>query len=224
MDDEILLEAQPTSDETTALNCNGKTSSSMGRLRARFGRRRTHNEQLVVRPCGVILSRATLYGSEALSGVKEHLKATFPTPESTPEIHAYDDNCKLREHLEATGDTYFANTGLPVDVFHFKSKHKLTDVKCQQHCNPAAFPDLVNGDKWRFNTSICEETNTWLGGYLAIVREMEAHRYSFFLDEMIKRRNRFTVKELERKGHAPWMIPMSVLFPHSAHTMADSGS
>jgi hypothetical protein len=38
--------------------------------KARFARRRTHNEQLVVRPCGVILSRATFFGSEAVSAVR----------------------------------------------------------------------------------------------------------------------------------------------------------
>ncbi|KAI0351937.1 hypothetical protein OH77DRAFT_1461005 [Trametes cingulata] len=184
-------------------------------IRARFGQRRTHNEQLIQRPCGVILSRATLFGSEAVSGVKEHIKAVFPTPEAMPEIFIYDNNCRLREHLLAVGDTHFANTGLPVDVFHFKAKHRITDTQCQLHYNPAAFPDLVEGDKWRVNTSICEETNAWLGGFLAIVREMEAVRYTFFLDEMIKRRNRWTVAQLKRRGYCPWRIPISSLFPDS---------
>lgn len=35
-----------------------------------FSRRWTHNEQLMVRPCGVIIGRATFYSSESLSGVK----------------------------------------------------------------------------------------------------------------------------------------------------------
>ena len=103
--------------------------------------------------------------------------------------------------------------GLPVDVFHFKSKHRETDIECQLHCNPAAFPELVDGDKWRVNTSICEETNAWLGGYLAIVREMTAVRYTFFLDEMIKRRNRWTVARLEKNGYRPRRIPYACLIP-----------
>lgn len=41
--------------------------------------------------------------------------------------------------------------------------------------------------KWRFNTSICEETNVWFGGFISVVQDMEATRYNFFLDEMIKR-------------------------------------
>jgi hypothetical protein len=43
---------------------------------------------------------------------------------------------------------------------------------------------------------------------------MELTRYNFYLDEMIKRCNRFVVAELERKGHNPWLIPMEALgFP-----------
>lgn len=45
-------------------------SSKQPKLKARFGRRWTHNEQLFVRCCGIIISRATFYGSEAISGVK----------------------------------------------------------------------------------------------------------------------------------------------------------
>lgn len=41
--------------------------------RARFGRRRTHNEQLCVATCGVITGRATFYGSEAVSGHRVRL-------------------------------------------------------------------------------------------------------------------------------------------------------
>lgn len=37
------------------------------RLRAQFGRKRTHNEQVIVAPCGIILARETFYGAEAIS-------------------------------------------------------------------------------------------------------------------------------------------------------------
>lgn len=39
------------------------------KLKAHFGRRRTHSEQLLVRPCGVIVARATFFGAEAVSNV-----------------------------------------------------------------------------------------------------------------------------------------------------------
>lgn len=50
--------------------CPEKSSIDKPKLFARFGRRRTHNEQLLVHPCEVILSRATFYGSEAINAVK----------------------------------------------------------------------------------------------------------------------------------------------------------
>ena len=37
----------------------------------------------------------------------------------------------------------------------------------------------------------------WLGGFMAVVREMEVEQYTFFLDEVIKRCNHFTIKMLE---------------------------
>lgn len=37
------------------------------RVKANFGRKRTHNEQVLVAPCGVILARETFYGAEAIS-------------------------------------------------------------------------------------------------------------------------------------------------------------
>lgn len=35
-----------------------------------FSRRWTHNEQLMVRPCGIVIARATLFGAESVSAVK----------------------------------------------------------------------------------------------------------------------------------------------------------
>jgi hypothetical protein len=50
--------------------CDGKPEVGNRKVRARFGRRRTHNEELCVASCGVILGRATFYGSEAPNGVR----------------------------------------------------------------------------------------------------------------------------------------------------------
>jgi len=49
--------------------CEDKSPDGNTKPRVRFNRRRTHNEQLCVTTCGVILGRATFFGSEAVSSV-----------------------------------------------------------------------------------------------------------------------------------------------------------
>jgi hypothetical protein len=46
-----------------------KSDTGNKKIKAQFGRRRTHNEQTlpVVRPCGIIFARATMFGAEAVS-------------------------------------------------------------------------------------------------------------------------------------------------------------
>ncbi|KAF8232728.1 hypothetical protein L208DRAFT_1270652 [Tricholoma matsutake] len=98
-----------------------------------------------------------------------------------------------------------------VHIFHFKSKHSISDTFCQQHCNPAAYPELLLEDDkcWYFNLSITEQTNVWLGGYHAICCEMLVDKYNFFLDEMILCRNMMTQEWLTKQGRCPgiWEYP-----------------
>jgi len=189
------------------------------RLRAQFGRKRTHNEQLFVAPCGIIIARETFYHSEALSSVivrtcilslalvmiclQEMIKRTYRLPGTMPEHIFYDNNCNIAKMVK--NDPAFKNVGLTVDVFHFKCKHSEKDVFCQEHCNPVAYPELLGtaGQQWFFNSSVAEQTNAWLGGYHSICREMEVQRYNFFLDEMIRRRNTFTLEKLRQAGAQP---------------------
>ncbi|KDQ09951.1 hypothetical protein BOTBODRAFT_116421, partial [Botryobasidium botryosum FD-172 SS1] len=186
-------------------------AEATGRHQAKgqFTRNRTHNEQIIVRPCGMIVSRETFYHSESLAAVREFVKRTFPTPDLMPEYFFYDNNCNLRAFLEGAGDLndHWQYTATPVDVFHHANKHKVTDTYCQRHCNPAAFPELTDAQgNWIFNTSIAEQTNVWLGKFKAVVRDMEAVCYDFFLDEMIKRKNRHTLAGLVQKGVYSWSV------------------
>ncbi|EJD55118.1 hypothetical protein AURDEDRAFT_155348 [Auricularia subglabra TFB-10046 SS5] len=185
-----------------------------------FTRTFTHNEELAVRCCGVIISRATMFQAEATTGVQDFILQTFPEdryPGSKPSFIFYDDNCTLFKFLHALDPrskvrAFFAKIGLPVDVFHFESKHKETDLVCQTHCNPASFPDLMNDDgTWAFNSSAAEQANRWIKKYKNIVREMVSARYNFFLDEMIALHNEFVVEGLEAKGLLPHIVPESAL-------------
>ncbi|KZT62745.1 hypothetical protein CALCODRAFT_425601, partial [Calocera cornea HHB12733] len=195
-------------------SCDNKSPEGNRRAKARFGRSWTHNEQLIVRPCGVIVARATFYGAEAISSVADMLRAVFPTLNSVPDILFYDNNCHLRRHLHAHNDTHFTNMGLPVDIFHYKTKHSEKDEYCGQHCNPLLFPDIydVKTKTWFFNSSAAEQTNVWFNGYHSIVHDMMGPRFDFFLDEMIKERNRFLVASLEKEGKNPHLIPTEWLF------------
>ncbi|KAK1217866.1 hypothetical protein PQX77_019466 [Marasmius sp. AFHP31] len=194
------------------LNTDPAHKSDLGntQVKARFGRRRTHNEQLVVCTCGIIAARATLFGAEAISGVKDLLKSIYPDRRELPEVIFFDNNCKLQAHLLAANDTYFKTVIMPVDVFHFKCKHSQFDEFCTKHCNPAKWPELVNEDgQWVFNSSAAEQANVWIGGYQAIVWEMLPHNYDFFLDEMINRRNEIMIERLTRTQKYPYHVPTS---------------
>jgi hypothetical protein len=148
--------------------------------------------------------------------MQEFWMKLFPTKASIPAVLWHDNNCSIVKMLRNDPDeykrTYFDHVALPVDVFHFKSKHKETDIDCGANCNPYIWPELRTADgKWRFNSSAAEQANAWFGGFQSIVREMPVERYNFFLDEMIKRRNRTLIKDLQRRGKNPGSIPREVL-------------
>jgi hypothetical protein len=47
----------------------GHLTTNRKKLRAQFGRKRTHNEQIIVAPCGMIIARETFYGAEGIASV-----------------------------------------------------------------------------------------------------------------------------------------------------------
>ncbi|KAH8078731.1 hypothetical protein BXZ70DRAFT_901892 [Cristinia sonorae] len=176
------------------------------RLRAQFGRRRTHNEQVLVAPCGVIIARTTFYGAEAIGSAAEFFKRvyehTYQLTGIRPEHMIFDNNCSLAPHVQR--DPWWQGIGLTVDVFHFTVKHAKSHHYCQTRCNPTSFPELMDENgKFRVNSSICEQTNNWIGKYLAIAREMNRDLYNFFFDEMFMRKNKFILRILELDGQHP---------------------
>lgn len=147
------------------------------------------------------------------------IKKVYAEPSTRPNHIFFDNNCTLWKMVKErkpdgqliVKDPFFADIGLTVDIFHFKSKHKESDIACQTECNAADFPELQilgpNGENkgWYFNSSIAEQTNAWIGGYISICREMHIDRYNFFLDEMIMRRNRMTLIKLEKLRMQPFV-------------------
>jgi len=53
----------------SAAVASSSQQTGRNKLRAQFGRKRTHNEQIIVAPCGIILARETFYGAEAVPTV-----------------------------------------------------------------------------------------------------------------------------------------------------------
>ncbi|TFY76226.1 hypothetical protein EWM64_g7787 [Hericium alpestre] len=155
------------------------------KVKVQFGRKKTHNEQLFVAPCGMIIACKTFFRSEAYSSVLEMLKHIYPRQMLLPDHVSYDSSCIIQK-MDGD-DPYFDNIAFTVDVFHFFCKHSKKDEYCQMHCNPKEHPELVDddGNGWFFNTSICKQTNNWIGKYLPMCREMRGDKYTFFLDELI---------------------------------------
>ena len=61
-DEEVVIDAGGV--------CNEKPEQGNKSLWAWFGRKQTHNEELCVASCGVILGQVTFYGSEAPNGIQ----------------------------------------------------------------------------------------------------------------------------------------------------------
>ncbi|KAJ2927262.1 hypothetical protein H1R20_g9835, partial [Candolleomyces eurysporus] len=161
-------------------DCPSKSESGNVKYKAQFGRLHTHNEQTLVRPCGVVFARATMYGAEAVSNVLVLIKQAFSVPGARkPEHIFYNSNCDA--HQQAQKDPWFSGIGMCVDVWHFKNKHKVSHEYCQMYCNPAQYPELMDEfGNWFFNTSVAEQTNAWLGRYSSICHEMTPVRFDFF--------------------------------------------
>jgi hypothetical protein len=60
--------------ETEEFTCPQKPEGGIQKLSARFGRRQTASEQFMVRPCGIVVARATFYGSETVPQVVVSLR------------------------------------------------------------------------------------------------------------------------------------------------------
>ncbi|KAJ7223482.1 hypothetical protein GGX14DRAFT_351911 [Mycena pura] len=184
-------------------------------VRLRTTRRWTHNEQLFVLSCGVIIARATFFSHEGPASVKDFLKKIFPYPWLLPTHIFFDKACLLLKHLRAQGDSFFNHVRLVVDVFHARNHHKEDDTFCNTNNNPALFPELRTNqsgkEKWTLNSSNAEQANVWFGAFQAMTREMSVSRFNFFLDEMIFIRNEWIVKESAKKGKQPFLQSFEVM-------------
>ncbi|THV06826.1 hypothetical protein K435DRAFT_644489 [Dendrothele bispora CBS 962.96] len=102
----------------TTPTCDSKSEEGNKKLKAQFGRRRTHNKQILVRPCGIIYARATLYGAEAVSNVIHFTKTACSVPGAhKPDLLVYNTACAMAEQLVKAKDQWWDDVGLVADVF-----------------------------------------------------------------------------------------------------------
>nr|GAT45899.1 predicted protein [Mycena chlorophos] len=145
--------------------------------------------------------------AEATSNVLVFGQTLFSVPGAhKPEHFIYDSNCDAKRQVDAHIDgkwVWWKGVKMTVDVFHFLHKHGVDHEYCQKYCNPVQYPELMDGNKWWFNTSIAEQNNVWLGGYHSMCREMTAVRYNFFLNEMVRLRNILVIAKLADSGKNP---------------------
>ncbi|KAH9819249.1 hypothetical protein DFH28DRAFT_1148633 [Melampsora americana] len=174
-----------------------------------LSRKRTHNDQLIVCTCGVVLARETFFHSEGVSAVRDLLLRTFP--QQMPQVCFYDNACKLVDHIyHGNHDpTPFMQTVFPVDPFHFHS-HKSTDNFCQYYTDPKLFPELRDAHGWYFNSSAGECTNVWYGGFASMARNMHPTRFNFMMEDMIERRNDWLIRRLSKRSNISFIgdIPL----------------
>jgi CxC6 like cysteine cluster associated with KDZ transposases len=73
LDDVVDDEVEQDIEITVAIQDDTwHASSEWKQLQAQFGHQRTHNEELMVVPCGIILARQTFYGAEGVSSIVVH--------------------------------------------------------------------------------------------------------------------------------------------------------
>ncbi|EDR02633.1 uncharacterized protein LACBIDRAFT_332257 [Laccaria bicolor S238N-H82] len=126
--------------------CASKSPEGNIKLWAVFGRRRTHNEQLCVTTCGIILGRATFFGSEGPYGVvvcprysclsfsvliciKKFHEKLFPTPQSVPGVIFYDNNCHIKRVLEKSRNLHFQRRLFTTLTQAYHSRRSITRGK-----------------------------------------------------------------------------------------------
>ncbi|EJU01563.1 hypothetical protein DACRYDRAFT_52977 [Dacryopinax primogenitus] len=98
-----------------------------------------------------------------------------------PDILYFDNNCNLCCHLANRSTDvheHFKHTMLVVDTFHWRTKHQLSNNPyCNMHCNPANYQELYmasSPNKWCFNSSVCEQMNSWVHPFAGLICEMTA--------------------------------------------------
>ena len=62
-----------------------------------------------------------------------------------PEHIIYDSNCNALCEVESHNIVFYQDIRMCVDAFHHKTKHRTSDMLCQERCNMKAYLELMDG-------------------------------------------------------------------------------
>ena len=135
---------------------------------------------IVVFPCGTILSMDELFGCESLSQVLLPLYSLFEDPSLRRDVKVlmHDNACKFATFVKKRKDgneimEHIASLDMRVDRHHYKNH---VERKCKLYHNPDDCPLLED-----VNTSVMEQVNSWFGRYRHSARYMNHARFPFYL-------------------------------------------
>jgi hypothetical protein len=109
-------------------------------------------------------------------------------------------------------ETWKRTSRFIVNSYHYNN-HRVQDYLCRTFCNPApandVAPNLViveydeNGQPYghrAFNTQVCEQLNSWLGGYQSIAKLMTPGNFNWFIHVMLFYHTKYTINKQKRKS------------------------
>ena len=107
--EEDIFDIDP-SDNTVLPQSNEQVPQKRAiRIRAQFGQKRTHNEQILVAPCGMILGRTMFFGAEAISSCVVSFTSIFAHSQNRLIISVYRNLSSKSIESTVTCQTTFSS-------------------------------------------------------------------------------------------------------------------
>ena len=141
------------------------------------------------------------------------LELVYPDESSRPDYICIDKGCQVLHAAVASKswNKWGKTTRFIVDTYHYIN-HRVQGYLCRKYRNPSpadgSAPNLViigydnNGQayaKQAFNTQVCEQLNSWLGGYESILKHMTPGNFNWFLHAMLFYHTKSVIKQQQRK-------------------------
>jgi hypothetical protein len=168
-------------------------------------------------PCGVVVAWTKFDRSESTTNILEFLEFVYRTAKSRPGYICIDKGCQVLQTAVTNGswETTWKNTSrFIVDTYHYIN-HRVNDYLCRKYCNPSpgdgSAPNLViiaYDDKGKpyakkaFNTQVCEQLNSWLGGFEPMLKLMKPGNFNWFMHTMLFYHTKYVLAKQKRQKNS----------------------